>query len=140
MKRPNIKCPYCGSRAFLRPASVINKTEQPDAGAMFYVCARYPACDAYVTAHTANHKPMGTLANRQLRQKRRIAHVVFSQLWQNELMSKKEAYRWLQMQLGVDPEDAHIARFSDYRCEETIRLCRGFLHRAGAGAKSTTRR
>ena len=25
MKRPNIKCPYCGSQAFLRPASVLNK-------------------------------------------------------------------------------------------------------------------
>ena len=23
MKRVNIKCPYCGSRAYLRPASVV---------------------------------------------------------------------------------------------------------------------
>ena len=127
MKRPNIKCQYCGSRAFLRPASVLNKTEKADAESMFYVCARYPACDAYVTAHAWNHMPMGTLANRQLRQKRKAAHVAFSRLWQSQLMSRKEAYRWLQMQFGIDEEDAHIARFLDYRCEETIRLCDDFM-------------
>ena len=123
MKRPNIKCQYCGSQAYLRPASVLNKAEKEDAGSMFYVCARYPVCDAYVTAHAGNHLPMGTLANRRLRQKRRAAHVAFNQLWQSNIMTRKEAYRWLQIQLGIDPEDAHIAKFLDYRCEETIRLC-----------------
>ena len=127
MKRPNIKCQYCGSQAFLRPASVLDKTEKEDCGSMFYVCARYPVCDAYVTAHAGNHMPMGTLANRQLRQKRRAAHVAFNRLWQSNIMTRKEAYRWLQIQLGVDPEDAHIAKFLDYRCEETIRLCENFM-------------
>ena len=127
MKRPNIKCQYCGSQAFLRPASVLDKTEKEDCGSMFYVCARYPVCDAYVTAHAGNHMPMGTLANRQLRQKRRAAHVAFNRLWQSNIMTRKEAYRWLQIQLGVDPEDAHIAKFLDYRCGETIRLCENFM-------------
>ena len=127
MKRPNIKCPYCGSRAFLRPASVIYKSGEEHSGEQFYVCARYPSCDSYVTAHAGTRQPMGTLANRELRMKRRAAHMAFNQLWQRELMSKKEAYRWLQTQMGVDPEDAHIARFSDYRCDETIRLCSHFL-------------
>ena len=51
MKRINIKCPYCGSRAYLRPASVVYGDHTDDAGAKLYVCARYPACDAYVAAH-----------------------------------------------------------------------------------------
>lgn len=127
MKQPNIKCQYCGSQAFLRPASVLNKAEKADAQAMFYVCARYPVCDAYVTAHAGNLMPMGTLANRRLRQKRRAAHLAFNRLWQSNIMTRKEAYRWLQTQLGIASEDAHIARFLDYRCEETIRLCKKFM-------------
>ena len=49
MKRINIKCPYCGSQAHLRPASVVHKNAAP--GEKVYVCARFPACDAYVSAH-----------------------------------------------------------------------------------------
>ena len=133
MKRPNIRCPYCGSRAYLRPASVLDKTEKEDRDAMFYVCARYPACDSYVTAHAASRMPMGTLANRQLRQKRRIAHLALNELWQSNIMTRKEAYRWLQLQLGLEPEDTHIAMFLDYRCGETIRLCRNFMNQYRRG-------
>ena len=125
MKRVNIKCPYCGSQAFLRPASVVYGQSEP--GAELYVCARYPACDAYVGAHRHSRMPMGTLANRSLRHKRIKAHAAFNRLWQNGLMTKRAAYRWLQMQLGLPPEEAHIANFSDWRCEQVIQLCARFL-------------
>ena len=143
MKRPNIKCPYCGSKAYLRPASVLDKTEKEDHDAMFYVCGRYPACDSYVTAHAATRMPMGTLANRQLRQKRRIAHLALNELWQSNIMTRKEAYRWLQVQLGLEPEDTHIAMFMDYRCGETVRLCRNFMtqyRRGKAGSQAQFKR
>ncbi len=65
MKRVNIKCPYCGSRALLRPASVVYGEKAADPAAPYYVCARFPACDAYVAAHKKNCLPMGTLANAQ---------------------------------------------------------------------------
>ena len=140
MKRPNIKCQYCGSRAFLRPASVLNKSEHGNERFMFYVCARYPACDAYVTAHSRTLMPMGALANRQLRQKRRAAHAVFNQLWLSGRMSKKEAYHWLRDQLGIASEDAHIAKFMDYRCDETIRLCESFMDKSRTSKNRATNR
>ena len=59
MKRINIKCPCCGSQEFLRPVSVVHKHIAP--GEEVYVCARYPACDAYVSAHRDSRLPMGTL-------------------------------------------------------------------------------
>lgn len=106
MKRVNIKCQYCGSRAFLRPATVVRgKNSEP--GEEVYICARYPKCDAYVGAHRHNHMPMGTLANRELRRKRIAAHAAFNRLWQRGLMTKRAAYRWLQVQLGLPPEEAH---------------------------------
>lgn len=43
------------------------------------------------------------------------------------MMSKKEAYRWLQIQMGLPETEAHIAKFSEMRCEQVIRLCERFL-------------
>ena len=74
MKRINIKCPYCGSQAHLRPSSVVYGDHTDDADAKLYVCARYPVCDAYVAAHRDPLLPMGTLADRNLRRKRMEAH------------------------------------------------------------------
>lgn len=124
MKRINIKCPYCGAPAFLRPASVVHERAAPTE--KVYVCARYPACDAYVSAHRDSHMPMGTLADRALRYKRRQAHIALNRLWEQGLMSRKEAYRWLQVQLGLPESEAHIGRFSEYRCEQVIALCNSF--------------
>lgn len=127
MKRVNIKCPYCGSRALLRPASVVYGSKAADPAAPYYVCARYPACDAYVAAHRDTRLPMGTLAERKLRRKRIEAHKAFNRLWETELMSKKQAYRWLQAKLGLPEQDAHIGRFSLFRCEQVIRLCEEYF-------------
>ena len=71
MKRVNIKCPYCGARAFLRPASVVYG-ERAAPGSKLYVCGNYPACDSYVAAHRTSQLPMGTLADKQLRRERQV--------------------------------------------------------------------
>lgn len=131
MKRVNIKCPYCRSTAFLRPASLVHEQTAP--GEEVYVCARYPVCDAYVSAHRETHQPMGTLANKSLRDKRRQAHIALGRLWGQGLMTRKEAYRWLQVQLGLPESEAHIGRFSEFRCEQVIALCGRF---PGAGGRA----
>ena len=41
-------------------------------------------------------------------------------------MTRKDAYRWLQVQLGLPESEAHIGRFSAYRCEQVIDLCSRF--------------
>jgi len=123
LKRANIKCPYCGSRAFLRPASVVYGEKAVDPSAHYYVCARYPACNSYVAAHSKTLLPMGTLAGPQLRRQRIQAHAAFDRLWQSGLMSKRQAYLWLQTELGLPEDEAHIGKFSTYRCEQVIRLC-----------------
>lgn len=126
MKQVNIKCPYCGAKALLRPASVVHTNAQP--GEEVYVCAHYPACDAYVSAHRESRLPMGTLADRALRQKRRRAHLALNRLWEQGYMTRKEAYRWLQIQLGLPESEAHIGRFSEFRCQQVIDLCNRFTN------------
>ncbi len=125
MKQVKIKCPYCGARAQLRPATAVRQDAAP--GEEVYVCSRYPACDAYVSAHRVNHLPMGTLADKFLRRKRQETHIALDRLWKSGLMTRKEAYRWLQTQLGLPEAEAHIARFSEFRCQQVTRLCRKFI-------------
>ncbi len=127
MKRVNIKCPYCGSQALLRPASVVYGARAVDPAAPYYVCAHYPACDAYVAAHKDTRLPMGTLADGSLRRKRMEAHRAFNQLWERGLMTRKQAYHWLQAKLGLPEQEAHIGKFSTFRCEQVIQLCGNFF-------------
>ena len=134
MKRINITCPVCGSKAYLRPASVVYGDKAPDPDAKYYVCGRYPACDCYVAAHRKTLLPMGTLADKALRKKRHDAHVALDSLWKNGVMSRKEAYRLLQLSMGLPAEDAHIAKFSAARCDEVIALSRRFRAAADKAA------
>lgn len=73
----------------------------------------YPACDSYVAAHQSTQLPMGTLANKNLRRERQAAHASFNQLWKSGLMTKRQAYLWLQAKLDLPECEAHIAKFSE---------------------------
>ncbi len=122
MKRATIRCPYCGAQAKLHPGSfVYGPSAKP--GSLLYVCDRYPACDAYVGAHQNSKLPMGTLANGDLRHKRIEAHRSLNWLWRSGLMTKGQAYKWLQAKLGLSKEQTHIAKFSDYLCDQVILVC-----------------
>ena len=83
MKQKPIKCPYCHANASLRPASVVYGLNRRSQGKFLYLCDRWPACDAYVSAHDRTHRPMGTLANGDLRHKRILAHRALEQLRQS---------------------------------------------------------
>ena len=113
MKKYNLKCPYCGAPAICRPASTVYGADTIDYGSYLYICSRWPACDAYVSAHKKNRKPMGTMANRSLRHKRILAHQALKRLQKERHMDKWAAYIWLQAKLGLDESQAHIGMFSD---------------------------
>ena len=130
MKRVNITCPYCHTKAFLRPARTVYGAETEGPRAKLYVCGRYPACDAYVSAYPGSLKPMGTLANKALRKKRRTAHWYLDRLWESGLMTRQEAYLLVQLYFGIPPEDAHIAKFDVDRCNKLIRFCNQYYRHA----------
>ena len=125
MKKNNKKvyCPYCGAEAKIRPASVVYKENTLHSDGFLFVCDRYPKCDAYVGAHKESRKPMGTLANGDLRNKRIQAHKVFDRMWQSGLMTKWEAYKWMQATFCLNESQAHIAMFSEYMCDRLIEAC-----------------
>ena len=42
----------------------------------------------------------------------------------SRLMTKAQAYRWMQAKLGIPASQAHIAKFSHYMCDQLISVCR----------------
>ncbi len=123
MKRLHLHCPYCHAPVVRRHGRDLFGAAARKPDALYYVCARYPFCDAYVSAHKESGLPMGTLANAALRRKRIQAHQTFDRLWKDGPMTKKQAYRWLQGALGLPEDQAHIACFSHYQCDRVIALC-----------------
>jgi ssDNA-binding Zn-finger/Zn-ribbon topoisomerase 1 len=122
LKRNDIRCPNCGAKATLRPTSVVYGEADKTDG-FLYVCDRYPKCDSYVGAHRKTLEPMGTLADGNLRHKRILAHKSFDRLWKSGLMTKWQAYKWMQAKFGLSSEQAHIAKFSDFMCDQLIAMC-----------------
>ncbi|WP_326975340.1 zinc-finger-containing protein [Caproicibacter sp. BJN0012] len=123
LKRIQIKCPYCGAQAVLRPASVVYGKETKSKESYLYVCSRWPQCDAYVGTHRKDLSPMGTLANGDLRHKRILAHKALESLWKSSRMEKRQAYVWLQAKLGLNSQQTHIAKFSEFMCDQVIAVC-----------------
>ena len=116
-------CPYCGGLAGLRPAEYVYGERNLNPDNYLYVCSGYPSCDSYIGVHKKSMRPMGTLANGDLRHKRIEAHRALNKVVQAGVMTKHGAYIWLQNRLCLREKDMHIGMFSEYRCEETIREC-----------------
>lgn len=123
MKKYQINCPYCKSPARLRPASVVHGSSVRSRRSYLYICSHWPECDAYVSAHKKNCRPMGTLANGSLRHKRILAHRALKELQASRNMEKWAAYLWLQGKLSLPESQTHIGLFSEQMCEQVIALC-----------------
>lgn len=111
-------CPYCGGKIVLRSADGIYKDNSK--GVMLYVCSNYPACDAYVRVHEGTMKPVGTLANGNLRKLRNTAHHYFNKLYESGVMTKDEAYSWLAYMISAPKSQAHIGYLGEYYCNVVI--------------------
>jgi hypothetical protein len=92
-----------------------------DYGTNLYVCR---PCDAYVGTHKGTNQPLGTPANRDTREWRKLAHTRFDWLWKSGKKSRTKAYLWLQNVMGLTRSEAHIGKFTAEQCKEVVRLVR----------------
>jgi hypothetical protein len=117
-----MECPYCHARMILKDSSVVygkGKSYGP-----IYVCANYPRCDAYVGTHKAGHmkgQPLGTPANAELRNARKLLHAKFDPIWKDGHVHRRKAYKLLAELMKIDAQDCHIAMFDIQRCREAWR-------------------
>jgi hypothetical protein len=124
---PNVICPYCKQPAELHESSAAFYH-----GNNFGPVWRCGPCKAMVGCHKNSDRfaPLGLLAKNEDRKLRIAAHEVFDRLWTDRLKSKASrgnarqiAYHWLAFELGINPDNCHIAMFNSKTCRKVISLC-----------------
>lgn len=123
-----IECPYCKNRALL----VDSKEVYSKSYGMIWICT---PCQAWVGCHanTKDHKPLGRLANKELRQWKQLAHRSFDPLWRRKAdrqgvsksKARKSGYKWLAKEMGMDARVCHIGMFDVTDCKRVVTVCIG---------------
>lgn len=119
-RHPGVWCPYCR-----RPARLVDATEiyvrSYRVGGKAWLCR---PCGAWVGTHrnSPSHKPLGRLANAELRAWKQRAHEAFDPLYRFGFMSRSEAYGWLAREMKLPAEKAHIGMFGVEQCRRLVEL------------------
>lgn len=108
-----IFCPYCHKAAIWTE----NKTIYGRNYGKSYMCYICPPCGAYVGCHNNTRHPLGTLANKELREARILAHAVLDPIWKSGVMTRSEVYSKLKEVFG---REVHIAQSDLDECREII--------------------
>lgn len=113
----DVICNYCGRKAELVDSKEIYGTSY---GKM-YLCRR---CNAYVGCHKGTDRPLGRLADAELRYWKKAAHAVFDPLWRQGRFrgKRKAAYEWLAEQMELPVEQTHIGMFDIAQCKQAIKI------------------
>ena len=126
-------CDYCSGEARLVFGDVIYPHRPDLFDKKFYYCK---PCDAWVGCHARTEKPLGRLANKELRRFKQAAHAALDPLWQkrHERKSKADpgykkgmarggAYKRLAKKMGIPIKECHIGMFTVEQCKQVIEIC-----------------
>ncbi len=124
MKEYNVICPYCNNKAELVSGEKIYPHRKDLYWLNFYLCE---PCDAYVGTHKKGFnqngtKPLGTLANEELRSIRSVAHKHFDPLWKSGKVNRTHAYQLLSEHMGTKYNKTHIGMFDYEQCEKVLKF------------------
>lgn len=119
-KAMNPACPYCGKMSDKVGGKEIYPHRPDLYSKVFYQCA---PCEAYVGCHPGTDRPMGRLANAELRRAKLQAHGAFDFIWKSGLKTRGSAYKWLARQLGLSKDECHIGLFDVEMCRKVIEIC-----------------
>jgi hypothetical protein len=117
-------CPYCGNRSVcIDSAEVYSRSYGP-----IWICR---PCHAWVGCHKGTKKPLGRLADAELREAKKAAHAAFDPLFKDTGL-RNEGYRWLAMRMGLGRDECHIGMFDVDQCNAVVALCREYAARKSA--------
>ena len=120
----NITCDYCGEFAKVVTGEMVYPHRPDLKRLVFYYCDNGHA-PAYVGTHKVSLKPLGRLADKELRKFKSAAHIAFDPLWKTHKIfkSRGKAYNWLSNSLGIKGELTHIGMFDIDTCKKVIDIC-----------------
>lgn len=108
-----MRCPYCKNEALWCDNSVVYGKRYGKS----YMCWFCKNCDAYVGCHNNTQRPLGTMANKELRKVRIETHAVFDKLWKSKSLSRKMAYIRISDILGYR---FHIGNSDIEQCKKIV--------------------
>jgi len=114
-----VTCPYCGKQAELIDSKEIYVVRSYG---MAYLCRCKPEL-AYVGCHKGTTRPLGRLADGELRFWKKKAHSFFDSIWRQGTMTRKAAYFWLAKNLGIPKNSCHIGMFDVDQCRRVVDIC-----------------
>ena len=121
-----MKCLYCEQEAVLTNGQELYPHREDLWELPFYICR---PCNAYVGCHPGTTKPLGRLANAELRSMKSMAHRFFDVIWKSKEMTRGQAYAWLANQLNLDKHQCHIGMFDVDMCTKVIEVCRKRIYK-----------
>ena len=119
-----MNCDYCDSVAKLVIGKEIYPHRRDLHNKRFWQCK---PCNAYVGCHPNTDKPLGRLANAELRQVKINAHSVFDTIWKSGEMSRTKAYKWLADKLNIKDSECHIGMFDIEKCKDVVFYSNQFM-------------
>jgi hypothetical protein len=110
-------CPYCNKEAEWTENKAIYGRNYGKS----YMCYYCKSCNAYVGCHNNSRKPLGTMANSELREWRKKAHDVFDPLWKGKQKSMRDTvYKKISHDFGFP---VHIGESDIETCKKIITWC-----------------
>jgi hypothetical protein len=113
-----LNCPYCGGKAILRDSEIVY---HGNSFGFAWICENYPRCDSYVGCHRTNNKPLGRLANAELREWKQRAHAAIDDLWKSGQYKRWQVYRLISDMMGTPFTDTHIGMMDVPECKDLIK-------------------
>lgn len=118
-------CPYCSGTPALIDSSIFY------GGRSYGLVWACRPCQAYVGVHKGTNKPLGRLANKELRAAKKAAHAAFDPIWQTSIEKGRErnearsgAYEWLSQAMGMSHQDCHIGMMDVNECMQVVGICK----------------
>lgn len=118
-----VNCDYCQQSAELVTGKEIYPHRQDLGGKKFWRCL---PCQAFVGCHEPGNgygdgtRPLGRLANLELRKAKKDAHAVFDALWQSRRMNRKAAYALLSKLTAMPADKCHIGMMDVEQCRQVV--------------------
>lgn len=106
-------CPYCHNQAIW----VSNEKIYGRRYGKSYMVWLCKDCDAYVGCHNNTHRPLGTMANAELRKARNKAHAAIDPLWKSGKYPRPVVYAKLKKYFG---REIHVGESDLKQCQEII--------------------
>lgn len=114
-------CPYCSRNTDLIDSKYIYGRSY----GMIYICK---PCNAFVNINSRTGRALGRIANKKLRELRKLAHIYFDRIYPTKkIKNRKSAYFFLSDKMGIDIKYCHIGMFNEKQCKQVINISKKLI-------------